>query len=179
MLCCIFPAWLRWAFGATSLTMGKKRKIKEQIGMLDQHLAAAEKYVSRNVNVWGLSWLHLSDWKGKSGHPLWMKHKMIRHIASETKSAVGSVAAGSWPEAFRIWENSALTGLENSALTLALSPGRGKRHRSVRKAAILATPRYIFFHFLGGENGHCSVERRDLGKRVAAYFPSPRGRGTG
>jgi uncharacterized protein DUF6882 len=32
----------------------------------------------------------------------------------------------------------------------------------------LATPRYIFFHFLGGENGHRSVERRDLGKRVAA-----------
>jgi hypothetical protein len=57
--------------------MGKKRKIKEQIGMLDQHLAAAEEYVARNVNVRGLSWLHLSDWKGKSGHPLWMKHKMI------------------------------------------------------------------------------------------------------
>jgi hypothetical protein len=55
--------------------MNKERKIKEQIGILDQHLAVAKKYVARNVNVRGL--VHLSDWKGKSGHPLWMKNKMI------------------------------------------------------------------------------------------------------
>ena len=57
--------------------MNKERKIKKQIGMLDQRLAAAEEYVARNVNVRGLFWLHLSDWKGKSGHPLWMKNHMI------------------------------------------------------------------------------------------------------
>ncbi|MEI8291793.1 MAG: hypothetical protein WCH99_20180 [Verrucomicrobiota bacterium] len=57
--------------------MNKERKIKEQIEVLDLHLAAAKKYVARNVNVRGFSWLHLSDWKGKSGHPLWMKNHMI------------------------------------------------------------------------------------------------------
>jgi hypothetical protein len=58
--------------------MKKTRNIKQQIGTLDQHLAAAEEYVARNVNVRGFpGWLHLSDWKGKSGHPLWMKNHMI------------------------------------------------------------------------------------------------------
>jgi len=58
--------------------MNKERKIKEQIEVLDQHLAAAKEYVARNVNVRGAaSWLHLGDWKGKSGHPLWMKNHMI------------------------------------------------------------------------------------------------------
>ncbi len=56
----------------------KVRKIKEQIDVLDQRLAAAKKYVARNVNVRGAaSSLHLGDWKGKSGHPLWMKNHMI------------------------------------------------------------------------------------------------------
>jgi len=33
---------------------------------------------AKNVNVKGFpSWLKLSDWKGKSGHPLWMKNHMI------------------------------------------------------------------------------------------------------
>jgi hypothetical protein len=60
------------------LTMKKTRKIKEQIGTLDQNLAAAEEYIARNVNVRGFpAWLQLSDWKGKSGHPLWMKNHMI------------------------------------------------------------------------------------------------------
>jgi len=58
--------------------MKKTRKIKQRISTFDQHLAAAEKYVAKNVNVRGFpSWLKLSDWKGKSGHPLWMKNHMI------------------------------------------------------------------------------------------------------
>ena len=58
--------------------MNKKRKIKQQIEMLDQNLAAADEYVARNVNVRGFpSWLKLSDWKGKTGLPLWMKNHMI------------------------------------------------------------------------------------------------------
>jgi hypothetical protein len=40
-------------------------------------LRPAEEYVARNVNVEGSPWLHLDDWKGKSGHPLWMKNYMI------------------------------------------------------------------------------------------------------
>ena len=57
--------------------MNKKRKIKEQMEKLDRDLAAAKDYVAKDVNVRSLSWLHLSDWKGKSGHPLWMKRHMI------------------------------------------------------------------------------------------------------
>ena len=57
--------------------MNEERKIKKQVEKLDQHLLAAGQYVARNVNVRGFSWLHLSDWKGKSGHPLWMKNHMI------------------------------------------------------------------------------------------------------
>lgn len=60
------------------LTMKKTKKIKEQIRTLEQNLAAAEEYVARNVNVRAFpAWLRLSDWKGKSGHPLWMKNHMI------------------------------------------------------------------------------------------------------
>ena len=65
----------------------KKRKIDEQIGMLDRRLAAAEEYVSRNVNVRAFpGWLHLSDWKGKSGHPLWMKS----HVIPSTKRVLAN-----------------------------------------------------------------------------------------
>jgi hypothetical protein len=71
--------------------MKKARKIKEQIEMLDQHLAAANEYVARNVNIRGMaSWLHLGDWKGKSGHPLWVKNHMI---PSTQKSQAGKVRA--------------------------------------------------------------------------------------
>jgi hypothetical protein len=45
--------------------------------MIDKHLAKAEEYIARNVNVKSSSWLHLEDWKGKSGHPLWMKNHMV------------------------------------------------------------------------------------------------------
>ena len=59
-------------------SMKNTRRIKQQMGGLDQNLAAAEEYVARNVNVRGFpGWLRLSDWKGKSGHPLWMKHHMV------------------------------------------------------------------------------------------------------
>ena len=58
--------------------MKKAQKIKKQIEVLDQRLAAAHEYVARNINVRGqAAWLHLSDWKGKTGHPLWMKNHMI------------------------------------------------------------------------------------------------------
>jgi hypothetical protein len=64
--------------GVQRSPMNKARKIKEQIELLDQHLAAAKEYVARNENVRGTaSWLQMGDWKGKSGHPLWMKNHMI------------------------------------------------------------------------------------------------------
>jgi hypothetical protein len=57
--------------------MNKTRKIEEQLEMIEKRLADAEEYIAQNVNVEGSSWLHLDDWKGKSGHPLWMKNFMI------------------------------------------------------------------------------------------------------
>lgn len=56
----------------------KKRKIEEQLKMIEKYLANAEEYVLQNVNVESLSWLHFDDWRGKSGHPLWMRNFMIR-----------------------------------------------------------------------------------------------------
>jgi hypothetical protein len=53
------------------------RKIKENLEQIDKRLANAEAYLARNVNVEGSSWLHLDDWNGNSGHPLWMQNVMI------------------------------------------------------------------------------------------------------
>jgi hypothetical protein len=55
----------------------KRRRIEEQLEVIEQRLANAEDYVARNENVEGKSFLHFDDWKGKSGHPLWMKNFMI------------------------------------------------------------------------------------------------------
>jgi hypothetical protein len=57
--------------------MNKQRKIKEQIEKLGQRLVAAGHYIERNVNIRGSDWLHLANWNGKSGHPLWMRNRMI------------------------------------------------------------------------------------------------------
>ena len=55
----------------------KGRKIEEQLQHIEERLSNAEEYVERNVNVEGSSWLHLGDWRGKSGHPSWMRNHMI------------------------------------------------------------------------------------------------------
>jgi hypothetical protein len=57
--------------------MIKKRKIQEQLQMIDQRLANAEYYLAKGENVEGSAFLHFDDWNGKSGHPLWMKNVMI------------------------------------------------------------------------------------------------------
>ena len=60
--------------------MNKRQKIREQLEKIETQLTNAEEYVARNVNVEGASWLHTSDWEGKSGHPLWTKNFMIPSI---------------------------------------------------------------------------------------------------
>ncbi len=57
--------------------MNKIRKIEEQLEKIENRLADATEYVAKNVNVEGSSFLHFDDWKGRSGHPLWMKSFMI------------------------------------------------------------------------------------------------------
>ena len=60
--------------------MNKRRKIKEQLETTEKCVANADEYVAQNVNVEGSAWLHTDDWKGKSGHPLWMKNYMMPAI---------------------------------------------------------------------------------------------------
>jgi hypothetical protein len=57
--------------------MNKLQQIEEQLESIEKRLANAEAYVANGVNVEGSAFLHLDDWKGKSGHPLWMKNFMI------------------------------------------------------------------------------------------------------
>ena len=63
--------------GAQDGRMRAKRKTEQLIEAIDRDLAAAELYLSRGINSESNDWLHLSDWRGKSGHPLWMKNVMV------------------------------------------------------------------------------------------------------
>ena len=57
--------------------MNKKRPIEERLQMIDKRLANAEAYLAKGVNVEGSAFLHFDDWRGNTGHPLWMKNFMI------------------------------------------------------------------------------------------------------
>ena len=57
--------------------MNERNRIEFQLEMIEKNLTDAEEYVAKGVNVEGSSWLHFEDWRGKSGHPLWMKNFMI------------------------------------------------------------------------------------------------------
>lgn len=57
--------------------MDKRRRIEEQLARMEKRLANAEAYIAKGVNVEGSAFLHFDDWKGNSGHPLWMKNVMI------------------------------------------------------------------------------------------------------
>ena len=47
---------------------------------MEQRLRNAEMYVARNENVESSSFLHVKDWEGNSGHPLWMRNFMFPAI---------------------------------------------------------------------------------------------------
>jgi hypothetical protein len=55
----------------------KAETIREQLGRIEKRLSDAEEYLARGVNVEGSGFLHLDDWRGKSGHPLWVRNFMI------------------------------------------------------------------------------------------------------
>ncbi|SRR5260370_39114860 len=55
----------------------KLQALAEQHERLEQNLDNAEKYLEKGENVEGLTWLHFGDWRGKSGHPNWMKNWMV------------------------------------------------------------------------------------------------------
>jgi hypothetical protein len=55
----------------------KRRKIEERLRNVEVDLANAQDYVEKSENIESSSFLHFSDWRGKSGHPAWMKNHMI------------------------------------------------------------------------------------------------------
>ena len=57
--------------------MSKQQQIERQLELIDKRLANAAAYVASGVNVEGTKFLHLDDWRGKSGHPKWMRNHMI------------------------------------------------------------------------------------------------------
>jgi hypothetical protein len=59
----------------------KKRKIKEKIEKLEERLENAEAYLTRGVNVEGRAYLHMDDYRGKSGHPSWILSQMVPRVA--------------------------------------------------------------------------------------------------
>jgi hypothetical protein len=59
------------------MSQKKRQRIEKKLELIERDLANAREYVARNVNVEGTSWFHFGDWRGKSGHPLWMKNFMI------------------------------------------------------------------------------------------------------
>src|SRR5438132_824306 len=63
--------------GISTRGVMKKQKIQQQLKRIEHRLRNAEAYVARDENVESSSFLHLRDWEGKSGHPLWMKNWMI------------------------------------------------------------------------------------------------------
>ena len=58
-------------------SLREKQCIEERLVKLAQHLANAEEYVAQQRNVEGTAFLHLDDWRGRSGHPAWMENWMI------------------------------------------------------------------------------------------------------
>jgi hypothetical protein len=67
----------------------KRRDIEERLATIEKNLANADAYIEKGVNVRSSSWLHLEDWKGRSGHPLWMKN----HMVPRTKKAQAKLEA--------------------------------------------------------------------------------------
>lgn len=55
----------------------KLPRIEEKIAAIEEGLLNARAYLRRGLNVEGSSFLHFSDWKGHSGHPLWVQNHMI------------------------------------------------------------------------------------------------------
>ena len=59
------------------MTRKKKQQTEEALERIEESLTNAQEYVASNVNVKGSPQFHLGDWRGKSGHPSWMRNFMI------------------------------------------------------------------------------------------------------
>jgi len=55
----------------------KLQSIEERLKKIEERLANAEEYLARDIGVEGKAFLHFDDWRGRSGHPLWVKNFLI------------------------------------------------------------------------------------------------------
>jgi hypothetical protein len=63
----------------------KRLPIEDQITEIEKWLLNAQQYLARNVNVEGKRFLHFDDWKGNSGHPLWIRNHMVPSLKRARK----------------------------------------------------------------------------------------------
>jgi hypothetical protein len=59
------------------MTDRKMEAVQKRLEMIETRLSNAEHYLALQVNIEGSAFLHLDDWRGKSGHPLWVRNFMI------------------------------------------------------------------------------------------------------
>jgi hypothetical protein len=60
-----------------------RKKLEGQLKSIETSLANAQEYLSKGINIESTSAFHLSDWKGKSGHPEWMRNVMIPKLLKQ------------------------------------------------------------------------------------------------
>ncbi len=64
--------------------MKNKAKTVQQIIEEQEHLRKrlknARTYLEKGEHVEGSAWLHMDDWRGRSGHPKWIANWMILNI---------------------------------------------------------------------------------------------------
>lgn len=63
-----------------------RNKLEEQLKSIETSLANAQEYLAKGINIESVTFLHLSDWKGKSGHPEWMRNVMIPKLLKQRAS---------------------------------------------------------------------------------------------
>jgi hypothetical protein len=69
------------------------RKIRRKIDTLETELAAGARYALRGVNR--RAGPCVQDWKGNTGHPLWMRNHMIpvkRRVRAQLDRALDTIA---------------------------------------------------------------------------------------
>jgi len=57
--------------------LARDKSIENRIKRIERTIGRAQAYLERGENIEGSAWLHFDDWKGNSGHPDWVEHKLI------------------------------------------------------------------------------------------------------
>ncbi len=59
--------------------------IEKRIESKEKRIENAERYLEKGINIEGVAAFHLDDWKGHSGHPKWVRNKMIPFLKQSIK----------------------------------------------------------------------------------------------